>query len=103
MEVIRVLFRSKARPNHAQMRASANSHRPLRGRSRLLLPAARPNSSFNPNPLRSTNNMAGRACHVVGSTTPVGVTQALGAYNQALKRFSATATKRKNVRKGKEA
>jgi hypothetical protein len=38
-----------------------------------------PNSSFNPNPLRSTNNMAGRACHVVGSTTRVGLTQALGA------------------------
>src|SRR3546814_885604 len=28
-----------------------------------------PNNSFNPNPLRSTNNMAGKACHVVGSTT----------------------------------
>lgn len=38
----------------------------------------RPNNSFNPNPLRSTNNMAGRACHVVGSTTQVGLTQALG-------------------------
>src|SRR3546814_9666177 len=37
-----------------------------------------PNSSFNPNPLRSTNNMAGRACHVVGSTTQVGLTQVLG-------------------------
>src|SRR3546814_7122073 len=74
------------------MRASANSHRPLRGRSRLLLTAARPNSSFNPNPLRSTNNMAGRACHVVGSTTQVGLTQALGASNLELKRFSASAT-----------
>src|SRR3546814_9156581 len=30
-----------------------------------------PNNSFNPNPLRSTNNMADRACHVVGSTTQV--------------------------------
>src|SRR3546814_18977748 len=37
-----------------------------------------PNSSFNPNPLRSTNNMAGRACPVVGSTTQVGLTQVLG-------------------------
>src|SRR3546814_6777763 len=36
-----------------------------------------PNNSFNPNPLRSTNNMADRACHVVGSTTQVGLTQAL--------------------------
>src|SRR3546814_19526869 len=37
-----------------------------------------PNSSFNPNPRRSTNNMAGRACHVFGSTTQVGLTHALG-------------------------
>jgi hypothetical protein len=37
-----------------------------------------PNNSFNPNPLRSTNNMADKACHVVGSTTQVGLTQALG-------------------------
>src|SRR5690606_1435017 len=37
-----------------------------------------PNRSFNPNPLRSTSNMADRACHVVGSTTQVGLTQALG-------------------------
>ena len=36
-----------------------------------------PNNSFTPNPLRSTNNMAGKACHVVGSTTQVGLTQAL--------------------------
>src|SRR3546814_3251454 len=33
--------------------------------------------SFNPNPLRYTNNMADKACHVVGSTTQVGLTQAL--------------------------
>ncbi|WP_144900755.1 hypothetical protein [Luteimonas cucumeris] len=38
----------------------------------------RPNNSFKPNFLRSTNNMAGRACHVVGSATQVGLTQALG-------------------------
>ena len=37
-----------------------------------------PNNSFNPNPLRSTNNVADKACHVVGSTTQVGLTQALG-------------------------
>ena len=41
-----------------------------------------PNDSFNPNPLRSTNNMAGKACHVVGSTTQVGLTQVLGRYGQ---------------------
>src|SRR5690606_25093396 len=44
----------------------------------LSVTAVTPNSSFNPNPLRSTNNMAGKACHVVGSTTQVGLTQALG-------------------------
>src|SRR3546814_10358155 len=41
-----------------------------------------PNNSFNPNPLRYTNNMAGRACHVVGSTTQVGLTKALGRSGQ---------------------
>src|SRR3546814_3881791 len=34
--------------------------------------------------------MAGRACHVVGSATHVGLTQALGASNLELKRFSAS-------------
>jgi len=42
-----------------------------------VLPGPGPNNSFNPNPLRSTNNMANKACHVVGSTTQVGLTQAL--------------------------
>src|SRR5690606_7209510 len=37
-----------------------------------------PNHSFKPNALRYTNNMAGRACHVVGSATHVGLTQVLG-------------------------
>src|SRR5690606_26205574 len=37
----------------------------------------RPNNSFKPNLLRYTNNMAGKACHVVGSATQVGLTQAL--------------------------
>ena len=44
----------------------------------LTMSRARPNNSFKPNLLRSTNNMAERACHVVGSTTQVGLTQALG-------------------------
>src|SRR5690606_31851142 len=46
--------------------------------SRDLRPVT-PNSSFKPNPLRSTNNMAGKACHVAGSTTRVGLTQVLGS------------------------
>lgn len=33
--------------------------------------------SFKPNLLRSTNNMAKKACHVVGSATQVGLIQAL--------------------------
>ena len=37
-----------------------------------------PNNSFKPTPLRCTNNMADAACHVVGSTTQRGLTQALG-------------------------
>ena len=36
------------------------------------------NNSFKPNLLRYTNNVAGKACHVFGSTTQVGLTQALG-------------------------
>lgn len=44
--------------------------------------AAAYNNSFKPNPLRYTNNMAGRACHVVASTTRVGLTQALGPEGQ---------------------
>src|SRR5690606_1341706 len=49
-----------------------------------------PNNSFKPNALRYTNNMAGRACHVVGSATHVGLTQALGASNLELERFMAS-------------
>jgi hypothetical protein len=36
-----------------------------------------PNSSFKPNLLRSTNHLAARACHAVGSATQVGLTQAM--------------------------
>ena len=36
-----------------------------------------PNNSFKPNLLRSTDNVAGNACHVVGSATQVGLTQAV--------------------------
>src|SRR5690606_38945883 len=37
----------------------------------------RPNNSFKPNLLRYTKAMAGKACHGFGSTTQVGLTQAL--------------------------
>ena len=36
-----------------------------------------PNNAFKPKPLRSTKHMAGKACHVVGYATQVGLTQAL--------------------------
>lgn len=36
------------------------------------------NNSFKRNLLRYTSNMAGKACHVAGSATQVGSTQALG-------------------------
>ena len=38
------------------------------------------NNSFKPNALRYTNHMADTACHVVGSATHVGLTQALGGH-----------------------
>jgi hypothetical protein len=33
-----------------------------------------PNNAFKPKPLRSTKHMAGKACHVLGSTTQLGLT-----------------------------
>jgi len=53
----------------------------------VLVRGARPNSSFNPNLLRSTNNMAGRACHVVGSTTQVGLTQGVRPHQNKIQRW----------------
>src|SRR3546814_2624037 len=44
----------------------------------LTAPGLAPNNSFHPNPLRSTNTLAGRACHFVGSTTQVGLNQEVG-------------------------
>ena len=37
-----------------------------------------PNNSFKPNPLRSGNGVAEKACHAVACTAQVGLTQALG-------------------------
>jgi len=39
-----------------------------------LLSLVGPNNAFKPKPLRSINHMAGRACHVVGSTARLGLT-----------------------------
>ena len=33
-----------------------------------------PNNAFKPKLLRSANHMAGTACHVLGSTTQLGLT-----------------------------
>src|SRR5690606_7946968 len=40
-----------------------------------------PNNSFKPNLLRYTKHMAEKACHVFGSATQVGLTQALAGMN----------------------
>src|SRR5690554_1322535 len=40
--------------------------------------------SFKPNLLRYTNNVAGKACHVVGSATQVGLTQVLGLVSRTV-------------------
>ena len=44
----------------------------------FLLARVMSNNSFKPKLLRSGNNMAEKACHVVASTTQFGLTQALG-------------------------
>src|SRR3546814_12322491 len=43
----------------------------------------RANNSFKPNLLRSTKAMTEKACHGFGSTTQVGLTQALGCSSQS--------------------
>src|SRR3546814_404325 len=43
-----------------------------------LMTSETPNNSFKPNLLRYTKAMAEKACHGFGSTTQVGLTQALG-------------------------
>src|SRR5690606_37042349 len=40
-------------------------------------------SSFKPTPLRYANHMAGRACHMVCSTTRRGLTQVLGRFGES--------------------
>src|SRR5690606_35588422 len=42
-----------------------------------------PNNSFKPNLLRYTNNVADKACHVVGYATQVGLTPVLGVKSPA--------------------
>src|SRR5690606_36818876 len=43
----------------------------------------RPNKSFEPNPLRYANHMAGKACHVLRSTTRLGLTLVLGGNDRS--------------------
>src|SRR5690606_29351687 len=45
---------------------------------------AGPNNSFKPNLLRYTKAMAEKACHGFGSTTQVGLTQALGLVSRTV-------------------
>src|SRR3546814_15051434 len=52
--------------------------KPVRAAKAVLHPGQlRPNNSFKPNLLRYTKVMAEKACHGFGSTTQVGLTQAL--------------------------
>src|SRR3546814_11374704 len=44
----------------------------------------RPNNAFKPTPLRYAKHMAGRACHVLGSTTRRGLTYVLGLAHRLL-------------------
>ena len=44
----------------------------------------RPNKSFKPKPLRYANHMAGRACHVLRSTTRLGLTWVLGLVSRTV-------------------
>ena len=52
----------------------------------------RPNNSFKPNLLCYTDNMAGKACHVVGNATQVGLTQALGIMKTLFQKIALAAT-----------
>ena len=54
-----------------RLRGSAAPSQTLGARHR------RPNKSFKPNPLRYANHMADEACHVVCSTTRLGLTLVL--------------------------
>ena len=47
-----------------------------------MLLGVRPNNSFKPNPLRSGNGVAEKACHAVACTTQVGLTQVLGGMDK---------------------
>ena len=44
----------------------------------------RPNNAFKPKPLRSANHMAGTACHVLRSTTRLGLTWVLGLVSRTV-------------------
>ena len=59
--------------------APSSAHQSNKARHVVL--GAAPNNSFKPNLLRSTKAMAEKACHGFGSTTQVGLTQALDHMN----------------------
>src|SRR5690606_25650148 len=65
-------------------KAVRSSHSAM-GKSQRLLTVAEstPNNSFKPTPLRYANHMAGRACHMVCSTTRRGLTQVLGRFGES--------------------
>src|SRR3546814_9173269 len=60
--------------------------------SRLASVSRRPNNAFKPKPLRSAKHMAGTACHVLRSTTRLGLTSVLGVFPTIMAIRQATAT-----------
>src|SRR3546814_11840749 len=61
---------------------------PVRAAKAVLHPGQlRPNNSFKPNLLRYTKAMAEKACHGFGSTTQLGLTQALGRRVNCMGKF----------------
>ncbi len=57
-----------------------------------------PNNAFKPKPLRSTKHMADTACHVLGSTTQLGLTQVLYGRESAVADMSSEKQKQLAVR-----
>src|SRR3546814_17594021 len=71
-----------------QIRAFGRQEQARCGRGSLV--QSPHNNSFKPNALRYTKHMADTACHVFGSTTHVGLTQALGLMRKLISTAALT-------------
>src|SRR5690606_33504949 len=70
----------RTRPVHIVVRSIRCSLARSLGCNGVSSVEGRSNNSFKPNLLRYTKAMAEKACHGFGSTTQVGLTQALGCH-----------------------